>query len=75
MNLLNGIPIIVMRPTIKTVSRSWRERLFTWPWRPWVKTKEEVSQPPIGPDQCFKMGDRFICGESFYAKLQNEVSK
>jgi len=21
------------------VARSWRERLFSWPWRPWVKTK------------------------------------
>ncbi len=22
---------------IETYRRSWRERLFTWPWRPWVR--------------------------------------
>lgn len=23
-----------------TITRSWKERLFTLPWRPWVATKE-----------------------------------
>lgn len=23
-----------------TVLRTWKERLFSWPWRPWKKTKK-----------------------------------
>jgi hypothetical protein len=36
-----GIPIIT-NPYLtesKVVPRSWKERLFSWPWRPLVKTK------------------------------------
>jgi hypothetical protein len=30
----------------RLVKRSWKERLFTWPWRPWKSTKVvEVSVP------------------------------
>jgi len=28
------------------VPRTWRERLFSWPWRPWVKTKLIVRTMP-----------------------------
>jgi hypothetical protein len=30
------------------VGRTWRERLFTRPWRPWVKYKE-VMRPTLCP--------------------------
>lgn len=26
--------------------RSWRERLFSWPWKPWVAEKTIVMQVP-----------------------------
>lgn len=48
MALLNGMPIfenaLLTEPEI--VDRTWRERLFSWPWRPWRKQK--VIQVPRG---------------------------
>jgi len=40
-----NIPIIETPYAIehKEVKRAWRERLFSWPWRPWVKTKIVVE--------------------------------
>lgn len=29
--------------TVGTVRRTWRERLFSWPWRPWQATKVAVT--------------------------------
>ena len=42
------VPIIETPYAIehKEVKRTWRERLFSWPWCPWVKTKI-VEQPAI----------------------------
>lgn len=38
-----GIPIIespfLTTPVEETVNRSWKERLFSWPWKPWEATK------------------------------------
>jgi len=28
---------------IQNVRRSWAERLFTWPWQPWLVTKLVIS--------------------------------
>lgn len=33
-------------PAERTVIRSWKERLFSWPWRPWQATKVIVEQVP-----------------------------
>lgn len=35
---LNGMPV-VLHDSVVEVKRSWRERLLSWPWRPWRKTK------------------------------------
>jgi hypothetical protein len=48
MTNLYGIPVIEDPNLTKVVEverqRSWRERLWSWPWCPWVKTKivEEI---------------------------------
>ena len=40
---LFGIPVIkspaMTKPETTIRALSWRERLFSWPWRPWRKTK------------------------------------
>lgn len=35
------------RLTTQIVSRSWRDRLFTWPWRPWVAQKTVHTPDPM----------------------------
>lgn len=32
-----------------TLTRSWRERLFSWPWRPWVRTVEMPLKSLVTP--------------------------
>jgi hypothetical protein len=34
--------------TTRTVNRTWRERLFSWPWRPWLATRiERIPDPSL----------------------------
>lgn len=40
---------VIESPFVKdwsTVRRAWSERLFTWPWEPWVSTKQ-VHSPVV----------------------------
>lgn len=45
-----GMPVLTSEwltdPEQRTVRRTWRERLFTRPWRPWVATKTITVQVP-----------------------------
>lgn len=45
----------------KTVRRSWRDRFFTFPWRPWVATKQVRDwKAPFTPHTrpLMRQGDR-----------------
>ncbi len=46
-------------PEEHVVSRPWRERLFSWPWKPWVAEKMVVVQVP--DKQVYVMGHSIIC--------------
>lgn len=37
---------ILTEPKTEEVKRGWKERLFTWPWRPMNKTKYVTTQVP-----------------------------
>ena len=45
MNDLNGVPVFVsdFLPFVKHIRRTWRERLFSRPWRPWQATRTETT--------------------------------
>jgi DNA-directed RNA polymerase subunit RPC12/RpoP len=49
--------------TYKTVNRSWKERLLTWPWRPWIKTKT-IKEPGI-----YQMGNTIIAHTSYQGEI------
>lgn len=42
----------------KTVERTWFERLFSWPWRPWVRTKTIMKEIPS--DEFLVLNERAI---------------
>lgn len=51
---LTGLNIIedknlVIQDGITTLNRTWKERLFTRPWKPWIATKEIANMIP-NPD-------------------------
>jgi hypothetical protein len=48
--LPNGLKIIesnLLTKTIQiTIDKTWKERLLSWPWKPWIKTKIESKEVP-----------------------------
>ncbi len=69
-----GMRVFISRPTLKTVRRSWRERLLTWPWRPWVVSREIVIPALIPTDDIVCIGDDLHCGELAYQKLMRAIT-
>jgi len=43
----------------KIVPRTWRERLFSWPWRPWQATKVKFEVVLI--KEVYVMGNDIVC--------------
>jgi hypothetical protein len=54
--------VIVHRP--QTVVRTWKERLFSRPWRPLQRTKVQASTLP--DDGILKIGNQIHCSEKGY---------
>ena len=36
-----------VRHVERTVTRTWKERLCGWPWKPWIEIRIEVETEPI----------------------------
>jgi len=51
--------------------RTWKERLFSWPWRPWIKDK---SVPYPSPD-LYQNGDTFIGHPATIRKIKENLQK
>lgn len=64
-----GMPVIVHRPM--TVRRTWRERLFSLPWRPFRKFK--TVPPAIGDGQVYRVLDTWHVTESTWDSLKKEL--
>jgi hypothetical protein len=64
-----GMNVIVLRPTQVVVERSWSERLLSWPWRPWIKTRVVLSHVVPG-DYAFNIGNDLFCSEEMYERLK-----
>lgn len=64
-------PLLVKNET-RTVARTWKERLITWPWKPWVATRTEVYQVPS--EEIFRIGDRLICHHDMLARIKAEIA-
>lgn len=75
--MINGLPetlggyrIVVCRPTTKTVKRTWRERLFSRPWRPLKKTKVVIVPSVVPTNEAWKIGDVLWVGVEMYENLK-----
>jgi len=55
----------------KVVKRTWKERLFSLPWRPFQKTKVVTYNVP--DETVLKMDDRIICHPSIYEKYIRNI--
>lgn len=66
MDKLYGMPVVETAQMVDHHSRilTWRERLFSWPWRPWVKwifwTTPSQTMYLIRPDKMFGRGSETV---------------
>lgn len=56
----------------KTVSRPWKERLFTWPWKPLLKAKSIPDGYFIKNGKVIKYGDQIIVNPVTYKQLEEQ---
>ena len=64
-----------------TVNRTWKERLFSWPWEPWVKIKYRVIPDPnlyamsaLGYVHGERMNSTvYICHPATFEKLMRTI--
>lgn len=66
---------IYRHPDVVEVGRSWRERLFTRPWRPWIKSKWIPNPLFKDKNECFCYGDTFHVTDSQYHRLKEHWKK
>ncbi len=57
-------------PEFTTEKRSWKERLFSLPWKPWVKYK--LTDHPLVYVIENETHINYICGLNTYLKITNE---
>lgn len=51
----------------ESVARTWKERLLTLPWKPWVKTKS------IYAPKAYTYGDTVICSPRIFQQLSSKA--
>jgi hypothetical protein len=75
MNLLTaqffGMKVVV-EDSVTAVKRSWKERLFTRPWRPFVKVN---YVPQLANGEAYKFGNTIVMNSWTRNALLEQVSK
>lgn len=70
--IFNGVPVLIaMGP--ETVRRTFRERLFTRPWRPFQKYRVINATVQVG--EVFQYGNRLLMRAETLAALKSELQK
>jgi hypothetical protein len=75
---LNGKQVLVSKTRKSTfkVKRSWKERLFSLPFKPFKKTKDETTFTDlVKDDECIFFEDKILVNEKTFHKLRAESKK
>lgn len=57
-------------PVTTTVDRTCRERLLSWPWKPWIKTKKVTEKYP--DPNVYTVGELIICHPAVALRIKRE---
>ena len=72
---LNGLNVLESESLTETVEKTihlnWKQRLMSWPWRPWVHTKVMYTEVPS--DKVIVLGDTLICHPSMARMIRAEL--
>lgn len=66
---INDLDIIYLVPDGNYVKRSWRDRLFSLPWKPWVKKSWVENPNKLGGLGIFKKNNSLFCNKENHKKL------
>lgn len=66
-------PRMVELGPLRTVRRTWRERLYDWPWTPWQATREERRWEPL--QKAIYTGRQFICHPQMAHRLRLKLAE
>jgi hypothetical protein len=59
----------------RTRIRSWKERLFTWPWRPWQKTATHMAQTQVPSRQVYRIRDTLVMHPSMLEEIKRQLEE
>lgn len=72
MTVLNGFKIVtdagLTQPEKRIVDRTWKERLFSWPWTPFIKQKVIIVHVPS--KEVYSMNGTIIMHPSVFSDLK-----
>lgn len=69
-----GMRVFVARPLLRTRQRGWKERWFTFPWRPFQRVVSVLYPAAVPADECYRVGNDLHCGENFYEKIRSRAA-
>lgn len=58
-------------PKEEVILRSWKERLLSWPWKPWEKEKTVTTMVP--DEKIYKTGNQIICHPAIAQQLKDTL--
>ena len=77
LSLISGIQIIESDQMVERketeVLRTWKERLFSFPWKPLKKSKTVVTYIP--KQEILQYGNMIVCHPAVAARIRKELSK
>lgn len=71
MRVIEDVNLVTAQPLV--VNLTWRQRLFSWPWRPWESTKVVVQYVP--DQRVYAKDDSTIVCHPVIAQKIKEVLK
>lgn len=75
--LITGVGIIaskmLTKVVVEEVTRTWSERLFSWPWRPLKKVKQVQREEPS--DQVFYANGKYYAHPALIEKIMRLTEK
>ena len=70
-----GVPIFINKAMQgEWFERTWKERLFSWPWKPWKKLGFNPDANPLIPNgTVYRTPNGFIMNPRTYAALKMKI--
>lgn len=67
-----GLEVHVAPPSVM-IERLWRERLLSWPWRPWVATRWVANPSLPARGEVWRVSGNLVVRREDYMRLVQET--